>query len=207
MKIAADKVLPSTEEQKTLWRVFLTVHEKFTCLEILEIQLYYLNKKEWEWQKQDLPLNTLMWLQQSYIWNSKGEVIAVQKTAKYAGPKYEVFLVSFFFFFLNCHIHSEAHSSLSASQRLSTCSAQLDNKVANTLHHWHHRTVAYKTRLLTLGSSFILHRSSSSSGSAVVWAIWNKEATLKNCFSVSCPRSLNTLTGHKGNHLSFLTYL
>lgn len=32
-----------------------------------------------------------MWLQQSYIWNSKGEVIVVQKTAKYAGPKYEVF--------------------------------------------------------------------------------------------------------------------
>lgn len=79
------------------------------------------------------------------------------------------------FVLLNCHIHSEAHSSLSASQRLSTCSAQLDNKVANTLHHWHHRTVAYKTRLLTLGSSFIPHRSSSSSGSAVVWAIWKRE--------------------------------
>lgn len=138
-----------------------------------------------------------MWLQQSYIWNSKGEVIAVQKTAKYAGPKYEVFCFGFFsfcfcMFFLNCHIHSEAHSSLSASQRLSTCSAQLDNKVANTLHHWHHRTVAYKTRLLTLGSSFIPHRSSSSSGSAVVWAIWNKEVTLKICSAVICPKNPNT---------------
>jgi len=114
----------------------------------------------------------------------KGEVIAVQKTAKYAGPKLWSFVV---FFVLNCHIHSEAHSSLSASQRLSTCSAQLDNKVANTLHHWHHRTVAYKTRLLTLGSSFIPHRSSSSSGSAVVWAIWNREVTFRNCSWLPAP--------------------
>lgn len=141
-----------------------------------------------------------MWLQQSYIWNSKGEVIAVQKTAKYAGPKYEGFLFFFFHFvlfvfFLNCHIHSEAHSSLSASQRLSTCSAQLDNKVANTLHHWHHRTVAYKTRLLTLGSSFIPHRSSSSSGSAVVWAIWNKEVTLRNIPQLLVPGVWHQLPG------------
>lgn len=81
-----------------------------------------LNEKEWEWQWQTRFHHWILWWDCSslIIWNS-GRKQLRSKTAKYAGPKKWRYC-------LNCHIHSEAHSSPSASQRLSTCSAQLYNK-------------------------------------------------------------------------------
>ena len=99
-------------KQDILWDFI----QGFIFFYIFEIQLYPDSKqKEMGTTHKVSPLSIGMWLQQSRIWNSMRKQLC-SKTAKYARPKK-------WSFFFNCHVHSKAHSSPSASQRSSPWSA------------------------------------------------------------------------------------
>ena len=128
------------------------------------------------------PLNAVMWLWQSYIWNSRRKR-PCSKTPKYAGPKNEGI------FFLNCHIHSKAHPSPSASKDearvllsyvikwQTRCSTDVTGQLPIKLDFW------------SWAPASLSHRSSSSSGRAVVWA------TSKSCSYCAAKAGSMTTSG------------
>ena len=131
------------------------------------------------------PLNIVMWLQQSCIWNSRRKELC-SKTPKYAGSK----KWRYFFFKLQ---HSLQSPSISFSiQRLSTC-------LLSYIIKWQTRCTTDVTGQLPIKLAFrrwapasLSHRSSSSSGRAVVWA------TSKSCsYCAAKAGSMTTLAGQE----------